>query len=70
MLLPKLIQRTLANATNLQVDNAVALRWREVRDPFMVISIVVPVESVRTPDLPLAECHATIMPHVLQSFEL
>ena len=28
---------------------SVDLRWREVRDPFVVMVIVVPIKSVRTP---------------------
>jgi len=72
MLLPKLVARTLMNAMKLQVLSTVDLRRREVRDAFVVISIVVPIESVRPSVLPLAECHASIWPRgpVLQSFEL
>ena len=72
MLLPKLVERTLTNAMKLQVLSAVDLRRREVRDAFVVMSIVVPIKSKRTPVLPFIECHATIRPRgsVLQSFEL
>ena len=72
VLLPETVQRMLSNALNLQMLAAVDLRWREVRDAFMVMSIVVPVESKRTPVLPLVECHSSIRPRwsVLQSFEL
>jgi hypothetical protein len=60
MLLPKLVERTLTNAMKLQVLSAVDLRRREVSDAFVVMSIVVPIESKRTPVLPLVECHASI----------
>ena len=72
MLLPKLVEGTLPNAMKLQVLAAVDLRWREVRDAFVVMSIIVPVESERTPFLPLVERHAPIGPcgSILQGFEL
>jgi hypothetical protein len=72
MLLPKLVERTLTNAMKLQVLSALDLRRREVRDAFVVMSIVVPIKSKRTPVLPLVECHESIWPRgsVLQSFEL
>ena len=72
MLLPKLVERTLTNAMKLQVLSAVDLRRCEVRDAFVVMSIVVPIKSKRTLVFPLVECHASIWPRgsVLQSFEL
>ena len=72
MLVLKLVERTLTNAMNLQVLAAVDLRRREIRDAFVVMSIVVPIKSKRTPILPFIKCHASIWPRgsVLQSFEL
>ena len=72
MLLPKLVERTLTNAIKLQVLSAVDLRRREVRDAFVVMSIVVPIKGKRTPVLLLIECHASIWPRgsVLQGLEL
>ena len=72
MLLPKLVERTLTDALKLQVFSAVDLRWREVRDALVVMSIVVPIESERAPVLPLVESHSPIGPggSVLQGFEL
>ena len=72
MQFPKLIERTLANAMKLQVLTAVDLRWREVRDAFVVVAIVVPVEGKRTPLSPFIESHSSIGPRgsVLQGFEL
>ena len=72
MLVLKLVERTLTNAMNLQVLAAVDLRRREIRDAFVVMSIVVPSKSKRAPVLSRVECHASIWPRgpVLQSFEL
>jgi len=61
VLFPETVQRMLSNALNLQMLAAVDLRWREVRDAFMVMSIVVPVESKRTPVLPLAGGHVSFV---------
>jgi outer membrane protein assembly factor BamA len=61
MLLPKLVERTLTNAMKLQAFSAVDLRRREVRDAFVVMSIVVPIKSKRTPVLPLVESHTCPM---------
>ena len=56
----------------LQMLAAVDLRWREVRDALVVMSIVVLIECDRTPGLPLVESHSPIGPggSVLQGFEL
>lgn len=72
MLLPKLVERVLPNTMKLQMLAAVDLRWREVRDAFVVMSIIVPIECDRTPVLPLVESHSPIWPRgsVLQGFEL
>ena len=72
MLFPKLVERTLTNAMKLQMLAAVDLRQSEVRDAFVVMSIVVPIECNRTPVLPLVESHSPIGPgrSVLQGFEL
>ena len=72
MRLPKLVERVLPNAMKLQMLAAVDLRWREVRDALVVMSIVVPIECNRTPVLPLVESHSPIGPggSVLQGFEL
>ena len=59
MLLPKLVERVLPNAMKLQMLAAVDLRWREVRDALVVMSIVVPIECDRTPVLPLAGGHVS-----------
>jgi hypothetical protein len=45
----------------LQAFSAVDLRRREVRDAFVVMSIVVPIKSKRTPVLPLVESHTCPM---------
>ena len=72
MLLPKLVERVLPNAMKLQMLAAVDLRWREVRDALVMMSIVVPIECDRTPVLPLVESHSPIGPRgsVLQRLEL
>ena len=59
-LLPKLVERVLPNAVKLQMLAAVDLRWREVRDALVVMSIVVPIECDRTSVLPLVESHSPI----------